>query len=316
MNKNILDIIICHPFGAILKFIYNIVDSYGFAIIIFAVLAKLVLLPLTIKSKKSTFEMQKIQPKLKELQKRYADDKEKYMEEVATLYKSEGVSPQASCLSTFLTLPIITGLYYVVVRPLSFFMGLSFDEIAQIVQRLGLPYATEAELKANEIFIASAMSDKIYILGDISDKISSINFDFLGMDLSQTPTLTGLLVIFPILSGLSALLLNRVTLKMQAKSSGGEKNPMQDSKMLMLAPLMSAGFGFMFPAGVILYWITSNIIACIQDIVITNTLIKMTAEKDEIRKKEDIVRQKNKRLMQQKFKESKKQGSDKKKNSQ
>lgn len=312
---NIIDIIICHPFGAILKFIYNIFNSYGIAIIIFAFLAKAVLLPLTIKSKRSTLEMQKIQPKMKELQKRYADDKEKYAQEVAELYKSEGISPGASCLSTFITLPIITGLYYVVVRPLSFFMGLSFDEILMIAERLGLEYTTEAQIKANEILIASTMSDKMDLLDGISDKISSINFNFFGMDLSQTPSLASLLVIFPILSGISAFILNRTTLKMQAKMSGTDNNPMQNNMMFALMPLMSAWFGFMFPAGVVLYWITSNIIACVQDIIITNVLLKENKSKEELRQKENIIRQKNKRLMQQKFKESKKNIADGKNNS-
>ena len=119
--------IIATPFGYIMRFIYELVGNYGLSIFLFALLAKLIMLPLNIKSKRSMIDMQRIQPKMLELQKKYGKDRQKYAEKVQELYDNEGISMSAGCLPQLIILPIMLGLYYVIQQPLTYFMQLTAD---------------------------------------------------------------------------------------------------------------------------------------------------------------------------------------------
>jgi len=100
-------------FVRILNWIYSWTGNYGWAIIIFAVLVKLVLYPLSHIQMKSMVQMRKIQPKMKEIQKKYKDPK-KQQEELMKLYKAEGINPASGCLPMLIQLPVLFLLYYVI----------------------------------------------------------------------------------------------------------------------------------------------------------------------------------------------------------
>lgn len=120
--------------GWILTFLYSIVNNYGVAIILFTILIKLILFPLDIKQKRSMAKTQKIQPLLNEVQKKYANDKEKLSQETMKLYKKYGISPMSGCLPMLIQLPIIFSLFYVVKKPLIYMAGVDFDETWRIAQ--------------------------------------------------------------------------------------------------------------------------------------------------------------------------------------
>ena len=82
------------PFGYLLEFLYNVTNNYGIALILFALVVKLILLPMGMKSKKSTMKMSRVSPYLKELEKKYGNDQQKYQQEVMKFYKEEGISPK------------------------------------------------------------------------------------------------------------------------------------------------------------------------------------------------------------------------------
>ena len=94
-------------FVNLLTWINNMVGNYGWSIVLFTLLIRLVLLPLDIKSKKSMRAMTKIQPKVQALQKKYANDKEKLNQKTMELYRKEHVSPTAGCLPMLISLPIL-----------------------------------------------------------------------------------------------------------------------------------------------------------------------------------------------------------------
>lgn len=98
-------------FGWVLFQIFNIVGSYGWAIIIFTILMKVLLLPLNIKQTKSMKDMQRLQPELQKLNKKYKNNKEKLNEETLKLYKTFKVNPAGGCLPILLQFPILIGLY-------------------------------------------------------------------------------------------------------------------------------------------------------------------------------------------------------------
>ena len=116
-------------FGTILYFIYNIVNNYGFAIILFSVLLKIVLLPLSIKQQRTMQKTSKIQEQMKSLQFKYKNDPEKLNQETMKLYKSENMSPFSGCLSAILQLVILLAVFYMVKSPLTFVKNVSEEDI-------------------------------------------------------------------------------------------------------------------------------------------------------------------------------------------
>ncbi len=111
-------------FGAILRLFYSLINNYGVSIILFTLLIKLALFPLDLKQRKSMARMQKVQPVLNEIQKKYANDKEKLNQEIMKVYKEYNVSPTSGCLPMIIQLPIIFALYWVIRQPITYMMGI------------------------------------------------------------------------------------------------------------------------------------------------------------------------------------------------
>ncbi len=268
--------IIATPFGYIMRFIYELVGNYGLSIFLFALLAKLLLLPLTIKSKRSMIDMQRIQPKMLELQKKYGKDRQKYAEKVQELYDNEGVSMSAGCLPQLITLPIMLGLYYVISQPLTYFMQLTADEITAVANALN--YTMGNDYTA-QIGLAGLMHQNFDLISGISDKIMQVDFNFLGINLAATPSFKAfnLLWIIPILSALTSFLYSFISQKLNKKIAGNVQNPQTQSMngmMYIMMPAMSLYFGFILPAGLGIYWISNNLLMVAQEVILTKLLYK------------------------------------------
>ena len=128
-DPKLFGILIVRPFGLLLQWLYSIVQNYGIAVILFALLVKLVCIPLTIKSKKSMLAMSAMNAELQQLQKKYANNRVKLNEEMQKLYEKHGVSPMSGCLPNLIPLPIMMGLYYAVQQPLQYIVGLSRETV-------------------------------------------------------------------------------------------------------------------------------------------------------------------------------------------
>ena len=111
---------------------------YGLAVILFALLVKLVILPLTIKSKKSMIKMNALNAELQQLQKKYANNRVKLNEEMQKLYERHGVSPMSGCLPQFIPLPVMFGLYYAVQQPLKFMLGFGDETLTKLAELVGV----------------------------------------------------------------------------------------------------------------------------------------------------------------------------------
>lgn len=287
---NIFDLLIVKPFAFILKTIYKLVNSYGLAIIIFTILTKIILLPLTIKSKKGMQDMQRIQPKLQELEQKYKkSNPQKYQEEMTKLYQKEGVSPMGGCLPTLISLPIMMGLYWPICQPLKHLMNLTKDQIAQVAARLGFETTAGAGAYASEITIAQAVYENFDKVKDISENLFQMNFNFLGMNLGEVPSFTtfNLLFFLPLISGATSFLLTKLTQWLQLRSTGVA--PQQNNAMMVLmGPLMSIWIGYSLPIGLTLYWITGNLVSMVQEVVLSFYLDKKKAKEDELKALEEV----------------------------
>jgi len=286
--------IITVPFGYALQYIYMFVGSYGWAIVLFTLLSKILILPLTIKGKKGLISMQRMQPKMQALEKKYRNNKAKYQEELGKLYQKEKVNPLGSCLPTFITLPIMFGLYYVVMRPLSYIMHLSADQISKIADIVGVAMDGK-NLRIIEIPIAGGIHENFAAVSGISPTIMDIDFNFLGVNLSQTPQWNqfNILWVIPLLTLITSLLYTFVTMEMQKKVTGVDVknvNPM----ITFMTPLMMVWFSFIMPAGIGLYWIAGNVIMIVQEFFLTSYVVKQL-EKAEIEEAEKLAKKKARR---------------------
>ncbi len=262
---NLFNTIFTRPFAWVLLQIYNIIGSYGVALILFTILAKLILLPFQMKSKKSMIGMQKIQPKLAELEKKYKNDKERYAIAVQKLYKEENVSMMGGCLPLLCTFPIMLGLYAIVRQPLTFMFGLDENTITRIAETVGISIQN-GSLSNMEIQIAAAMGQYADKILEIAPNVKIIDFNFLGINLAQTPSFSqvNLLWIIPILSGVTSYFFSWISKKYQP-APANEQAASTNSMMTMMMPLMSVWIAFVVPAGLGFYWIINNILSAVQE---------------------------------------------------
>ena len=120
-----------YPLGFIMWGIYYLVKNYGIAILLFTLVTKILLFPLSVKQQKNTAMMSAFQPKLQALQKKYANNQQKLQEEQMKLYAEEGINPMSSCLPMLIQFPVLFGIIDVVYRPLTHIMHFSKDMIAE-----------------------------------------------------------------------------------------------------------------------------------------------------------------------------------------
>ena len=125
---------ICIPFAWLLRALYELTSSYGWALVLFTVVIKLIMLPFQMKSKKSMMRMSRVSGQMQELQKRYAKNQAKLQEEMQKLYEEEGVNPMSGCLWSLIPFPILIALYSIIRQPITHFMMLSKDVLQTVVQ--------------------------------------------------------------------------------------------------------------------------------------------------------------------------------------
>ncbi len=264
--------LIVEPFGWLLKICYNLVGNYGVAIIIFTLLSKLVILPFQMKSKKSMMEMQKLQPKLRELEKKYKDDKERYALETQKLYKKEGVSMFGGCLPMLITLPIMIGLYSVVRQPLTYIFDITPEQIQTLADafREAGSKITSTSGYMLQIDVSSLLSKYPDIVANITPNLTNLDFNFLGIDLSLIPNFKYITILWviPVLSGLTAWISNLLIRRSQGKQIT-EQAAATNGMMNIMMPLMSVWIAFMVPASLGLYWIISNLLTAVQEPLLT-----------------------------------------------
>ena len=155
--------IILRPFAWLLLVFYHIVNNYGIALILFAILVKLILFPVTLKSKKSMIQTTMLSGKMQKLQKQYANNKERYNEEIQKLYEKEKVNPMGGCLWSMIPLFILIPLYSVIRQPLKYMMGLSKEQIEAVAgilnwESISAQYGSRVSAYS-ELYMASMINE-------------------------------------------------------------------------------------------------------------------------------------------------------------
>ena len=156
------------PFGYLLDWLYTFTNNYGLALILFSLIVKLVLLPMSVKSKKSMLKMSRLSPQVKALEAKYGDDKQKYQLAVQQMYKEEGVSMGGGCLWSFIPLIILLPLYYVIREPITYMMHNSRSISEAIVAFI---QASGENLGKNSYYAQLAAAGHI---GDYMEELKSL----------------------------------------------------------------------------------------------------------------------------------------------
>ena len=296
---------ICIPFAWLLRVFYSLTGSYGVAIILFTLAIKVILLPFQIKSKKSMLRMSRMNGRIQEIQKKYANNQAKMSEEMQKLYAEEGVNPMSGCLWSFLPLPILIALYSIIRQPITRFMMLSNDVLENLISKVsaaGVDMSNIVMMK-NGAAVVKGDVTQLQPYGQINlvnaiNSMSGIqpegwidmNYQFLGLDLTVNPwdalktlTFTGAtigLILIPILAGLFQLFMSMYTMKTQPQQ-GNAANSMKS--MMYMMPLMSVYIGFIMPAALGVYWIAQSVFSLIQEVIMTKFFSKRMEEEENAR---------------------------------
>lgn len=261
------------PLGWLMKLCYEVIHNYGLAIIVFTLLTKVILLPVSLLVQKNSIKMIKMKPELDALKFRYVDDKDALIDAQSELYKREKYSPFAGTVPLLIQLPLIFGLIDVVYRPMKHILRFPQRVIDAFVSRTAdLMGTTELgsspELVAMRLAAIQENRDAFLSLENdllagmdvtaLMEEMASINMHFLGFDLSAIPTFgLNLLVWIPIMAGLSALIMCVIQNKINVLQI--EQSAASQWGMTAFMIAFSAYFAFLVPTAIGIYWIFGNL---------------------------------------------------------
>ena len=292
-------------FGFVLNFIYELIGNYGVAIILFSILIKLAMLPISIKQQKTMKKSVKIQAKMKEIQFKYKNNPEKLNQETMELYKTENMSPFSGCFSAIAQIILLFAVFYLVRSPLTYMKKVD----ANIIQKY-TKIAQEYELSTNSAYPEIELireKDNIFELknketqegktdiAEIKDEELSkfdINVDFLGLNLAQVPTQSSdwKAYIIPILYVLVAVLSMKVTnptstskpvveeenkdeKSLTKAEDGFDAMAQMNKNMNMMFPVMYLAVALIAPLGLALYWLMNSLLMIVERLAL-NKLLK------------------------------------------
>ena len=315
-----MDKIITVPFGYLLDFLYQFTNNYGVALILFAVLVQLVMLPISAKSKKSTMKMTRLQPRINAIKEKYPNDQQKQQEAIQALQKEEGASLGCGgCLWSFVPLLILIPLYSVVRQPIVYLLHESAEVSAKIIEVIKGANAA--------LFTGNSFYDEIVAISHITEyadlvkaavpevsarTLEGINFSFLGIDLGLQPSLGVFTaaagwtwanigaVLVPVISAASQLVQTKITQRannslvtnekgLEDKEAAAQSQAAQTSKVMMwMMPLMSLWIGFSVPVALSLYWFIGGVVRTVEDVILTKKYRKIYDAEDAERLKKAL----------------------------
>ena len=254
-------------FGYVLNFIYGIVNNYGIAILLFTILLKLIMLPISINQQKTMKKTAKIQKQTKQIQAKYKNDQARMNQEIMDLYKKENMSPFSGCLSSIIQIILILSMFYLVSRPLTYMKHVDSELINKYSQEI-------QQEKGNQRYTEIAI---IRYKSEVDPSVN-INMNFLGLNLSAVPSENykdSKVFIIPILYVVTSIISTRVTTnlnkpKIQENNETKELKKKDDDdfdmaqemskNMTLMMPLMTVSIALIAPLGLALYWFANNLL--------------------------------------------------------
>ena len=284
--------------GYVIKFCNWIMgNQYLFALLIFAIIIEIILLPFGIKQQKNSIKQARLRPKEMAIRKKYAgrDDRptqQKMTQEIQTLYQKEGYNPMGGCLPLLIQFPIIIALYNIVLNPLRYICGFSTDTIANVATVTKSFTGVEYDLSRN-LGLASDMRNVIASHGvdaysgvtGFAEKIQDIgdvpNLTFLDrFNLGLNPSLiftefkaNWWLLFIPVITFLAYFFSMKITRKLTYQPVTDDKAMGCSNNMMdIMMPLMSVYIAFITPAAIGVYWIFKSILGVVKQAILKKAM--------------------------------------------
>lgn len=273
-------------FGYLLNFIYNLIGNYGAAIILFSIIVKIILLPISISQQKTMKKTAKIQDELKVLQVKNKNNPEALQKETMELYKREKMNPFSGCLSSIVQIILLFAVFYMVRCPLTYMKKVDNQVIQDYTTEISENSETrDAYPEISIIREKGAEDERVYI-----------NMEFLGLDLSSIPSKDfsdWKTYVIPVLYVITTFASMKITTSMQkqkekekkAISEDGEKKEedvdvmAQTSKnMTYMMPIIAVSISLIAPLGLALYWLTNNILMIAERLVLNKVIVDKEEE--------------------------------------
>ena len=303
--------IILTPFAWLLLRLYEFC-GYGLALILFAIIVKTILFPVTLQGKKSMIKTTMLSGKMQQLQKQYGKDRERYNMEVQKLYEREKVNPMGGCLWSLIPIALLMVLYFIIREPLTYFMNLTADQVKTVAEVTGIANegAYPQIAMASALGVPEVLSKVQAALGEAGSNLFAMDFSFLGINLANTPSWKfwegGLswasvgLFLLPLFSTAVSFLSMKVSMETNKINQQTQNSQMDrtNKTMMYTMPLVSLWIGYTVPAGLSIYWIAQYFVTIVQEIICSKMLKKdyeaarKAAEERERQEKEDEKRRK------------------------
>lgn len=270
-------------FGYLLNFIYNLVQNYGFAMIIFSIIVKVILLPISISQQKTLKKTTKVQEEMKVLQVKYKNNPEELQREMFEVYKREKVNPFSGCLNAIIQILLVLSVFYLVRSPLTYMKKIDKNVIEQ--------YETEINEKSENRNAYPEISIIREKAGE--DENVNINMEFLGLDLSSIPSTDfsdWKVYVIPALYVITSFISMKITTSMQdtnkkksTQKEDGEEDEFDvmaqtNRNMTYMMPIIAISISFIAPLGLALYWLTNNILMIFERLILNKVLEKNEEE--------------------------------------
>lgn len=290
---------IVFPFSWLLNIFNSFFNSYGWAIILFGLVVKVILFPLSMKGKKSMIQTSMLSSKLDRLKKQYGKDQQRYNMEMQKLYQQEGVNPMGGCLWSLLPIFVLLPLYAIIREPLKYLMALTPEQIQTVADTLnwstvalenGWIREAAAEFVSRgyeQLYLASLITKDTLpqLTAQLGEGVNVfvMNFSFLGVDLTTMPTwkiwtdptwnTIGAFLLVMVSTGLSVVMskVSMATNKMSGQTMS-EQQEKTNRTMMWTMPLMSLWIGFSMPAALCVYWIANSLFTMVQELIAARLL--------------------------------------------
>ena len=258
--------ILSGPLGYVMEWIYKLLPSYGWDIIIFTLLINIVKIPLQLSQQKSMAKMSAFQPMMMEIQTKYKDKPEKQQEEMLKLQQDYGYSPTAGCVPMLLNFLVMFGVIGVVYNPLERIFHISAAALTAAGEALTAAGVSFTAITRDTNIIAQVVAGNSGVIGCFSaDQIATItefsqHMNFLGIDLTRIPQIgLSLDLVLPLLSVITMFLSTHISMKASGQQMQGSMKV-----TMYLMPLMYLFFCFTYPLAFSLYYVISNIVMTVQ----------------------------------------------------
>ncbi len=273
-------------FGYLLNFLYNLIQNYGLAIILFSIIVKILLLPISINQQKTMKKTTKIQSEIKKLQIKNKNNPEALQRETMELYKREKMNPFGGCFSAIVQIILLFSVFYLVRCPLTYMKKVEPEIIEKYTNEISGEEDRKDAYPEISIIREKAQNDeKVYI-----------NMEFLGLDLSSIPSrdiADWKTYVIPVLYVISTFVSLKITSAMQKKQrkemtvEGEEQDDGMDlmtqtnRNMTFMMPILAVSISLVAPLGLALYWLTNNILMIVERLLL-NKFVKDNDNKEEI----------------------------------